>query len=112
MLYHDSIVHHFLKAFEGVNHQLIFDRTIKIIPEVVLLLLIIYYFFWVVMRQLDELVPILTHRYCSLFQCKELLFLELHQTFGYVLLHELAPELLPGDGIGVGMSCCVSIPPI
>ena len=112
MLYHDSIVHHLLKVFKGVNHQLILDRTIKTIPEVVLLLLIICYFRWGITRQLDELVPTLTQRHCSLLKCKELLFLELHQTFGYVLLPELAPELLPGDGIGVGMSCCVSIPPI
>jgi hypothetical protein len=30
------------------------------------------------MVQLNELVPILTHRHHSLLQCKELLLLELH----------------------------------
>jgi hypothetical protein len=36
--------------------------------------------------------------------------LELHQTFGYVLLPELTPKLLPGDGVGGVMSFGVSIP--
>jgi hypothetical protein len=40
------------------------------------------------------------------------LLLELHQTFGYVLLPELVLELLPSDGVGGVMSCSVSILPI
>ena len=112
MLYHDSIVHHLLKVFKGVNHQLILDRTIKTIPEVVLLLLIISYFSWGLTRQLNELVPVFTHGHRSLFQSKELLLLELHQTLRDVLLLELVSELLPCDGVGVVMRCGVSIPPI
>ena len=46
MLYHDSIVHHLLEVLEGVHQQLILNRTIETIPEVVLLLLIICYFCW------------------------------------------------------------------
>jgi hypothetical protein len=110
MLHHDGIVHHLLKVFKSVHHQLILDRTNQTIPEVILLLCVICYVYGSVARQLDELVLVLTHRHCSLFQRKELLFLELHQTFGYVLLPELVPELLPGDGVGGVMSCGVSIP--
>jgi hypothetical protein len=79
---------------------------------VILFLFVICYIFGGVVRQLDELVPVLTHRYCSLFQRKELLLLELHQTFGYVLLTEHVLELLLGDGVGGIMSSGVSIPPI
>jgi hypothetical protein len=43
---------------------------------------------------------------------KELLLLEVHETFGYVLLPQLVLELLLGDGVGGDMSCGVSIPPI
>jgi hypothetical protein len=50
---------------------------------------------------LEELVPVLTHRHGSLFQRKELLLLELHQTLGYMVLPKLVPKLLPGDGVGV-----------
>jgi hypothetical protein len=39
-------------------------------------------------RQLDELVPVITHRHWSLFQRNELLLLELHQTLRYVVLPE------------------------
>jgi hypothetical protein len=78
---------------------------------VILLLFIICYICGSVARQLDELVPILTHRHCSLFQCKELLLLELHQTFGYVF-SELGLELLSREGVRGAISCGVSIPPI
>jgi hypothetical protein len=112
MLYHDGIVHNLLEVFKSVLHQLILDRTNQTIPEVILLLCVICYICGSIARQLDELVPILTHKHYSLFQHKDLLFLELHQTFGYVLLPELVPKLLPGDGVGGVMSCGVSIPPI
>jgi hypothetical protein len=112
MLHHDGIVHHILEVFKSVHHHLILDRTNQTILEVILLLFVISYLHGSVARQLDELVSVLTHRHCSLFQCKEHLFLELHQTFGYVLLPELAPELLAGDGVGGVMSYGVSIPPI
>jgi hypothetical protein len=79
---------------------------------VILVLSIICYICGSVARQLDELVPVLTHRHCSLFQRKELLLLELHQTFGYVLLPKLVLEILPVDGVGGVMSRGVSIPPI
>jgi hypothetical protein len=112
MLHHDGIVHHLLKVFKSVHQQLILDRTNHTFPKVILFLCVIYYLYGSVARQQDELVLVLSHRHCPLFQCKELLLLELHQTFGYVLLPELAPELLPGDGVGGVMSYGVSIPPI
>jgi hypothetical protein len=66
----------------------------------VMLLFVIGYICGSVARQLDELVSVLTHRHRPLFQCKELLLLELHQTLRYVVLSEPISELLPGDGVG------------
>jgi hypothetical protein len=93
-----------------MHHQLILDKTNQTLPEMILLLFIIGYICGSVARHLDELVPVLTNRHRPLFQCKELLFLELHQTLRYVVLPELVLELLPGDGVGVVMGCSVSIP--
>jgi hypothetical protein len=84
-----------------VHHQLILDRTNQSVLEVILLLFIIRHVYGGVAGQLNELVMVLTHRHCSLLQCKELLLLELHQTLGYVLLSELVLEFLPVDGVGV-----------
>jgi hypothetical protein len=78
----------------------------------ILLLFVIGYICRSVARQLDELILVLTHRHRPLFQHKELLFLELHQTLRYVVLPEPVLELLPGDGVGGVMGCGVSIPPI
>jgi hypothetical protein len=112
MLHQDGIVHHLLKILESMHHQLILDRTNQTITEMILLLCVICYIYGSIARQLDELVPVLTHRHGSLFQRKELLLLELHQALGYVVLPELIPELLPGDSVGGVMGCGVSIPPI
>jgi hypothetical protein len=79
---------------------------------VILLLFIICYIYGSVAGQLNELVPVLTHKHCSLFQCKKFLLLEPRQTLGYVLLPGLVLELLLGDGVGGVMSYGVSIPPI
>jgi hypothetical protein len=100
MLHQNGIVHHLLEILKSMHHQLILDRTNQTIPEVILLLCVIYHIYRRVARQLEELVPVLTHRHGSLFQRKELLLLELHQTLGYVVLPEQVPELLPGDGVG------------
>jgi hypothetical protein len=78
----------------------------------IVLLFIIGYICGSVARQLDELVPVLTHRHRPLFECKELLLLELHQTLRYVVLPEPIPELLLGDGVGGVVGCGVGIPPI
>jgi hypothetical protein len=112
MLHQDGIVYHLLEILESMHHQLILDRANQTFPEVILLLCIIGYICRSVARHLDELVPVLTHRHRPLFQCKELFFLELHQTRGYVVLPELVLELLLGDGVGGVMGCGVSIPPI
>jgi hypothetical protein len=63
MLHHDGIVHHLLEVLESVHHQLILDRTNQTISKVILLLYIICYICGSVARQLDELVPVLTHRH-------------------------------------------------
>jgi hypothetical protein len=112
MLHQDSIVHHFLEILESMHLQLIFDRTNQTLPEMILLLFVIGYICESVARQLDELVSVLTNRYTPLFQRKELLLLELHQTLRYVVLPEPIPELLPGDGVGGVVGCGVGIPPI
>jgi hypothetical protein len=101
MLHHGSVVYHLLEVLKGVHHQLILDRINQSILEVILLLFVICHICRGVTGQLNEVVPILTHRQRSLLQCKELLLLMLHQTLGYVLLSELVLEFLPVDGVGV-----------
>jgi hypothetical protein len=112
MLHQDGIVHHLLEILKSMHRQLIFDRTNQTLPEMILLLFVIGYICGSIARQLDELVPVLTRRHRPLFQCKELLLLELHQTLRYVVLPEPTPKLLLGDGVGSVMGCGVSIPPI
>jgi hypothetical protein len=63
MLHHDGIVHHLLEILESMHHHLILDRTNQTIPEVILLLCVICYICRSVVRQLDELVPVITHRH-------------------------------------------------
>jgi hypothetical protein len=112
MLHQDGTVHHLLEILESMHHQLILDRTNQTLPEVILLFYIIGYICGSVVRHLDELVLVLTHRHRPLFQRKELLLLELHQTLGYMVLPEPVPELLSGDVVGGVMGYGVSIPPI
>jgi hypothetical protein len=53
--------------------------------------------------QLQKLVSVLTDRHRPLFECKELLLLQCHQTCRNMVLMEAISEFFPGDSVGVGM---------
>ena len=111
-LCHDCSVNQVLECREGVIHQLVLQRVNQASQETVLPLGISVDIFRSIARQLQKLVPVLTNRQWPLLEGQELLLLHCHQTCRHMVLMKATSELFPGDGVGVGMSGEIRIPPI
>jgi len=110
-LCHDCSIDQVLKCGEGMIHQMILQRIDQPSQETILPLGIRVDIFWGITRQLQKLVPVLTNRQGTLLQGYKFLLPYYHQSFRHMVVTEVVPEVLSGDGFRVGMGGKVRLPP-
>jgi hypothetical protein len=108
----NCLVQQCLEIRKGVTLQLIVERPNQPIQKPFLLIKISVDFIRCIMRQMSELVQVLTNWHASLPQCQELLLLKLDYPWRDVISTEVVPELLPCDVVPVGICSCICIPPV
>jgi hypothetical protein len=108
---HDCSVDQMLEGEESVVHQLIMEGINQSSQKAELPLGICVDIFWGITRQLQKLIPILTNGQGTLLQGEKLLLPHYHQSLGHMVVTEVIPKLLPGNGFRVGMGGEVGLPP-
>jgi hypothetical protein len=99
-----------LKVWVDSIEQLELDIILETLEKRVLLLLVGVDIIGGIPRQLNELIQVFIHHHIPLIQFREFLLLLIQSAAGHIMSPEASLELIPGDGLNIGMGVTVSLP--